>query len=122
MPWSCRSGETIIDHIDCSRLTMDNERNVYVTDFGKDEGKRYQMSTVYVTEGPGLYERSNNHRMTRSIKGITKAEVIASENGQRVEPNQLNRPDDLSFDRNSNQLCRRHRESSTVQRFDTEKN
>ena len=37
-----RSGETIIDNIDCYGLTMDDEGSLYVTDIGKHEVRRFR--------------------------------------------------------------------------------
>ncbi|CAF4712000.1 unnamed protein product, partial [Rotaria socialis] len=45
--WSRRSGttqgETLIDNIDCWGLAMDSQRNLYVSDYRKDEVRRYQL-------------------------------------------------------------------------------
>ncbi|CAF4714798.1 unnamed protein product, partial [Rotaria socialis] len=45
--WSRRSGTTqgeiVVDNIDCARLAMDEQRNLYVSDYEKHEVRRYQL-------------------------------------------------------------------------------
>ncbi|CAF3640728.1 unnamed protein product, partial [Rotaria socialis] len=45
--WSRRSGTTqgeiLIDNINCYELAMDEQRNLYVSDTGKHEVRRYQL-------------------------------------------------------------------------------
>ncbi|CAF5054380.1 unnamed protein product, partial [Rotaria socialis] len=45
--WSRRSGTTqgeiLIDNIACYGLAMDDQRNLYVSDWKKDEVRRYQL-------------------------------------------------------------------------------
>ncbi|CAF2254429.1 unnamed protein product, partial [Rotaria magnacalcarata] len=51
--WSRRSGATqgeiLIDNINCWGLAMDDQRNLYVSDYGKHEVRRYQLGEKIVT-------------------------------------------------------------------------
>ncbi len=61
--WSRRkeiSAETIIGNIGCSRLTMNNQRFLYVSDFLKHDVKRYHM--VELMNGWKKAERKNVER------------------------------------------------------------
>ena len=62
-----RSGETIIDNIACFGLAMDDEGSLYVTDFKKQEVRRYR-------------------------RGETTGIVVAGGNGEDAGLHQLNRP------------------------------
>ncbi|CAF3338312.1 unnamed protein product [Rotaria socialis] len=79
--WSRRSGTTqgeiLIDNIQCFGLTMDEQRYLYVSDWGKHEVRRYQL-------------------------GEKNGTLVAGGNGYGDEPNQLNRPTYLFVDRQQN--------------------
>ncbi|CAF3387911.1 unnamed protein product [Rotaria socialis] len=79
--WSRRSGTTqgeiLIDNIDCLRLAMDDQRNLYVSDVGKHEVRRYQL-------------------------GEKNGTLVAGGNGKGHELNQLNFPTYLFVDRQRN--------------------
>ncbi|CAF4282543.1 unnamed protein product, partial [Rotaria sp. Silwood2] len=53
------SGETIISNIDCVGLTMDENGSLYVTDFGKDEVRRYRRGESQGTVVAGGNGRGN---------------------------------------------------------------
>ncbi|CAF1255059.1 unnamed protein product, partial [Rotaria magnacalcarata] len=76
--WSRRSGttqgEVLIDNIQCYGLAMDEQRYLYVSDYGKHEVRRYQL-------------------------GEKNGTLVAGGNGQGDELNQLNRPTYLFVDR-----------------------
>ena len=42
-----KNGETIISNIDCHGLTMADNGLLYVTDYKKDEVRRYQVGQPY---------------------------------------------------------------------------
>ncbi|CAF2172094.1 unnamed protein product [Rotaria magnacalcarata] len=79
--WSRRSGTTqgeiLIYNINCHGLSMDEQRNLYVTDFGKHEVRRYQF-------------------------GENIGTLMAGGNGKGDGPNQLNGPTYLFVDRQQN--------------------
>ncbi|CAF2058991.1 unnamed protein product, partial [Rotaria magnacalcarata] len=79
--WSRRSGTTqgeiLIDHIACYGLAMDEERNLYVSDGGKQEVRRYKF-------------------------GENIGTLVAGGNGQGAGLNQLNYPTFLFVDRQQN--------------------
>ncbi|CAF1976664.1 unnamed protein product, partial [Rotaria magnacalcarata] len=76
--WSRRSGTTqgeiLIDNINCYGLAMDEQRYLYVADFGKHDVRRYQL-------------------------GENIGTLVAGGNGQGDELNQLNHPAYLFVDR-----------------------
>ncbi|CAF2137147.1 unnamed protein product, partial [Rotaria magnacalcarata] len=79
--WSRRSGTTqgeiLIDNIDCWGLTMDDQRNLYVSDYEKHEVRRYQL-------------------------GEKNGTLIAGGNGKGNGLNQLNVPTYLFVDGQQN--------------------
>lgn len=76
--WSRRSttkqGETLIDNITCSALTMDNQRNLYVSDIDENEVRQYRMDDM-------------------------KATLVAGGNGKGAGLGQLNSPSHIFIDR-----------------------
>ncbi|CAF3046852.1 unnamed protein product [Rotaria socialis] len=79
--WSRRSGttqgEVLIDNIQCYGVAMDEQRYLYVADYGKDEVRRYQL-------------------------GEKNGTLVAGGNGKGDELNQLNYPTYLFVDRQQN--------------------
>ncbi|CAF3395698.1 unnamed protein product [Rotaria socialis] len=104
--WSRRSGTTqgeiLIDNINCYELAMDEQRNLYVSDTGKHEVRRYQLDKKNYTlvaggngQGDGLNQLNwptylfvdrdhsvyvsdcNNHRVMKWNKGATEGIVVA---------------------------------------------
>ena len=75
--WSRRQdttqGEVIVNNIDCSRLAIDHQRYLYVSDVEKDEVRRYTI-------------------------GDKNGIVVAGGNGRGNQLNQLNRPTYLFID------------------------
>ncbi|CAM4975725.1 unnamed protein product [Rotaria socialis] len=109
--WCRRSdttqGEILIDTIDCWGLAMDEQRNLYVSDTGKDEVRRYQLGEKNCTlvaggngKGDGLNQLnvptylfvdrqqtvyvsdSNNNRVMKWVKGAKEGIVVAGGQGQ----------------------------------------
>ncbi|CAF2231683.1 unnamed protein product, partial [Rotaria magnacalcarata] len=76
--WSRRSGTTqgeiLIDNIDCWGLVMDEQRNLYVSEYEKNEVRRYKL-------------------------GEKNGTLVAGGNGQGAELNQFNEPTHLFVDR-----------------------
>ncbi|CAF1528785.1 unnamed protein product, partial [Rotaria sp. Silwood1] len=68
------SGETIISNIYCMGLTMDENESLYVTDYGKDEVRRYR-------------------------KGESQGTVVAGGNGYGNRLDQLSCPENVFVDR-----------------------
>ena len=78
--WSRRSdsvGEVIIFDIDCARLAMHQDGSLYVSDWKKNEIKRWK-------------------------KGKIEGTVVAGGNGEGIQLNQLNFPTNLFIDRDHN--------------------
>ncbi|CAF2241105.1 unnamed protein product [Rotaria magnacalcarata] len=79
--WSRRNGTTqgeiLIDNIDCLKLAMDEQRYLYVSDYEKNEVRRYQL-------------------------GDKNGTLVAGGNGKGNGLNQLNYPTYLFVDRHQN--------------------
>ncbi|CAF4727750.1 unnamed protein product, partial [Rotaria sp. Silwood2] len=101
------SGETIISNIDCVDLTMDENGSLYVTDFGKDEVRRYrrgesqgtvvsggngsgnrldQLSSphyVFVDRDHSVYvSEEGNNRVMKWVEGAKQGIVVAGGQGK----------------------------------------
>ncbi|CAF1417911.1 unnamed protein product, partial [Rotaria magnacalcarata] len=70
-------GETLIDNIDCFGIAMDEQRYLYVSDYRKDEVRRYQL-------------------------GEKNSTLVAGGNGEGPKPNQLKDPQYLFVDQQQN--------------------
>ncbi|CAF1621811.1 unnamed protein product, partial [Rotaria magnacalcarata] len=79
--WSRRSGTTqgeiLINNIECNGVAMDEQRYLYVSDYGKHEVRRYKF-------------------------GENIGTLVAGGNGQGVGLNQLNSPRYIFVDRQQN--------------------
>ena len=118
-----RSGETIIDNIDCFGLAMDDEGSLYVTDWMKDVVRCYrrgQMSGTVVAggngKGAGLHQLNSpfyvcvdgdhsvyvsdneNHRVMKWVKGAKEGIVVAGGRGQGKGLTQLSHPEGVRVD------------------------
>ncbi|CAF1280548.1 unnamed protein product, partial [Rotaria magnacalcarata] len=125
--WSRRSGTTqgeiLIDDIDCWGLAMDEQRNLYVSDTGKDEVRRYQFGEKNGTLVAGGNEKGDelnqlnfptylfvdrqqnvyvpdrdNHRVMKWNKGAKEGIVVAGEQGQGNALTQLYFPSGIFVD------------------------
>ncbi|CAF2047107.1 unnamed protein product, partial [Rotaria magnacalcarata] len=125
--WSRRSGTTqgeiLIDNIYCCGLAMDEQRNLYVSDVGKDEVRRYQLGENIGTlvaggngKGDGLNQLNwpgylfvdrdhsvyvsdyYNNRVMKWNKGAKEGIVIAGGQGQGNALTQLNYPQGIFVD------------------------
>ncbi|CAF1570925.1 unnamed protein product [Rotaria magnacalcarata] len=125
--WSRRSGTTqgeiLIDNIHCYGLAMDEQRNLYVSDDGKHEVRRYQLGKKNGTlvaggngEGDGLNQLNspgylfvdrdhsvyvsdwNNHRVMKCVEGAKEGIVVAGGQGGGSALTQLSYPSGLFID------------------------
>ncbi|CAF1516503.1 unnamed protein product [Rotaria sp. Silwood1] len=111
------SGETIISNIDCVGLTMDENGSLYVTDYGRDEVRRYrrgesqgtvvaggnrsgnrldQLSRptyVFVDRDHSVYVSDwDNHRVMKWMEGAKQGIVVAGGQGKGNGLTQLSSP------------------------------
>ena len=118
-----RSGETIIDNIDCWGLAMDDEGALYVTDIEKHEVRRYRQGETSGTvvaggngKGDGLHQLNQplyvcvdgdhavyvsdfgNHRVMKWVKGAKEGIVVAGGQGEGKELTQLSHPRGVRVD------------------------
>ncbi len=127
MRWSRRqgttSGEVLIDNIRCWGITMDDERNLYVTDTRKHEVRRFSVgdkvgtvvaggngegaalnqlndpSYVFVDREKTVYvSDKDNHRVVKWMKGATTGVVVAGGRGEGSDLSQLSNPVGLFVD------------------------
>ncbi|CAF4003914.1 unnamed protein product, partial [Rotaria magnacalcarata] len=125
--WSRRSGtkqgEILINNIDCHGLTMDEQRNLYVSDYGKHEVKRYQLGEkngILVAGGNGYGDGLNqlnrpayifvdrdhsvyvsdwsNNRVMKWVEGAKEGIVVAGGKGAGNALTQLSHPNKLFVD------------------------
>jgi sugar lactone lactonase YvrE len=125
--WSRPNGlskETLIDNIDCNRLTMDDQRFLYVSDWKKDEVRRYRVGEtegevvaggngkgdglnqlncptyVFVDQSQSVYvSDNNNHRVMKWVKGAEEGIIVAgSDRGKGSDSSQLSHPQGLVVD------------------------
>ncbi|CAF4712046.1 unnamed protein product, partial [Rotaria socialis] len=125
--WSRRSGTTqgeiLINNIQCVGVAMDDQRYVYVSDVGKHEVRRYQLSEKNGTlvaggngQGGGLSQLNwprylfvdrqqnvyvsdnNNHRVMKWNKGAKEGIVVAGGQGEGNALTQLSYPNGLFVD------------------------
>ncbi|CAF4505402.1 unnamed protein product [Rotaria sp. Silwood2] len=125
--WSRRSGitqgEILIDNIGCFGLAMDHQRNLYVSDFGKDEVRRYQIGDkngtlvaggygqgdglnqlnvptyVFVDQHQSVYVSDrDSHRVMKWNKGPKEGIIVAAGQGEGNALTQLSCPNGLFVD------------------------
>ncbi|CAF1475536.1 unnamed protein product [Rotaria magnacalcarata] len=125
--WSCRSGTTqgeiLIDNIDCFGLAMDDQRYLYVSDYQKQEVRRYQLGEkngTLVAGGNGVGDGLNqlnyptylfvdrdhsvyvseywNHRVMKWVEGAKEGIVVAGGQGRGSALTQLSSPQGLFVD------------------------
>ena len=118
-----RTGETIIDNIDCRGLAMDDKGSLYVTDYVKHEVKRYCRGATSGTvvaggngQGTGLHQLNNpfyvcvdeehtvyvsdndNHRVMKWKNGAKEGIVVAGGRGGGEDLTQLSYPRGVRVD------------------------
>ncbi|CAF4450716.1 unnamed protein product [Rotaria sp. Silwood2] len=117
------SGEIIIENIYCWGLTMDDQRFLYVSDWGTNEVRRYRMEEkmgTVVAGGNGLGDHLNqlkwpayifvdldhsvyvsdwnNHRVMKWMKDTKEGIVVAGGRGEGNALNQLSSPQGMLVD------------------------
>ncbi|CAF1395621.1 unnamed protein product [Rotaria sp. Silwood1] len=117
------SGETIISNIDCWGLTMDENGSLYVTDYGKNEVRRYRKGEsqgIVVAGGNGSGNRLDqlsfpqyvfvdrdhsvyvsdwgNHRVMKWMEGANQGIVVAGGQEQGNDLTQLSGPQGVVVD------------------------
>ena len=118
-----RSGETIINNIDCYGLSMDAEGSLYVSDVKNDEVRRYrrgETAGIVVAngngKGEGLHQLNfpthvcvdgehavyvsdmNNHRVMKWTKDAKEGIIVAGGRGQGKDLMQLYYPHGVMVD------------------------
>ncbi|CAF4603698.1 unnamed protein product, partial [Rotaria socialis] len=125
--WSRRSGttqgEVLIDNIQCRGLAMDDQRNLYVSVWNKDEVRRYKLGEKNYTlvaggngKGDGLnqlnvptyvvVDRDHsvyvsddwNHRVMKWVEGAKEGIVVAGGQGEGSALTQLSYPEGIFVD------------------------
>ncbi|CAF4477922.1 unnamed protein product [Rotaria magnacalcarata] len=125
--WSRRSGTTqgeiLIDSMQCFGLAIEEQRYLYVSDWKKDEVRRYQLSEkngtlvaggngkddglnqlnvstyLFVDRQQNVYvSDNNNHRVMKWNKGANEGIVVAGGQGQGNALTQLYHPNGLFVD------------------------
>jgi sugar lactone lactonase YvrE len=116
-------GEVLVGNIDCSRLAMDKQGCLFVSDYKKHEVRRFtrgdtkgivvaggngkgdqlnQLNTptyLFVDEEQSVYVSDwDNHRVMKWMKGAKEGIVVAGGNGQGKELTQLDRPNGVWID------------------------
>jgi len=117
------SGETIISNINCWGLTMDENGNLYATDVGKDEVRRYRRGEsegkvvaggngwgnrfeqlsfptyVFVDRNHSVYVSDyKNHRVMKWVEGAKQGVVVAGGQGEGNGLAQLSHPSGVVVD------------------------
>ena len=121
------NGQTIISDIKCACLTMDNNEELYLSDFEKGEVRCYRLGRtngtivaggngsgnqlsqldhptgIYVDQDYSVYVSDHyNHRVMKWMKGAKEGIVVAGGNGKGDNLRQLNSPNGLIVDDSGN--------------------
>ncbi|CAF0904747.1 unnamed protein product [Adineta steineri] len=124
--WSCqngRNGETIISNIDCCRLAIDKDGHLYVSDWKKNEVRRWKQGVkkgtkvaggngqgnhlnqlhyptyIFVDEDRSVYVSDyENHRVMKWMKGAKEGIVVAGGKGGGNSLTQLSCPQGVVVD------------------------
>ena len=116
-------GEVIVDNIDCSRLAIDHQRYLYVSDAVENEVRRYTIGDkngivvaggngrgsqwnqlnyptyLFVDEEQAVYvSDTGNHRVMKWNKGTNQGIVVAGGQGKGSALTQLSHPNGLFID------------------------
>ncbi|CAF1542959.1 unnamed protein product, partial [Adineta steineri] len=114
--WLNQNQQILIDNIDCYGLTMDKHGFLYVSDYKKNEVRRWKMGEynsegvvvaggngkgdqlnqfsyatfLFVDEGQTIYVSDwDNHRVMKWRKGAKEGRIVAGGNGKGENFNQL---------------------------------
>ncbi|CAF1167326.1 unnamed protein product [Adineta steineri] len=122
--WVNRNQQILIDNIDCSRLAMDKHGLLYVSDYKKNEVRRWKVgeynegivvaggngkgdqlnqlnfpACIFVDEEESVYvSDQNNHRVVKWRKDAKEGTVVAGGNGKGENLNQLSVPQGVIVD------------------------
>ncbi|CAF4238885.1 unnamed protein product, partial [Adineta steineri] len=123
--WMNQNQQIIIKNIDCSRLAMDMHGYLYVSDYKKNEVRRWKMgkynnegiivaggngkgdqfnqlnspSFIFVDQEQSVYVSDwNNDRVIKWRKDAKAGTVVAGGNGQGRDLNQLSKPEGVIVD------------------------
>ncbi|CAF1268651.1 unnamed protein product [Adineta steineri] len=122
--WLNQSQQILIDNIDCSRLAMDKHGFLYVSDYKKNEVRRWKMGEynegivaaggngegnqlnqfssptfIFVDEDQSVYvSDDNNHRVMKWKKDAKQGRIVAGGHGKGGYLNQLSSPAGIFVD------------------------
>ncbi|CAF1505927.1 unnamed protein product [Adineta steineri] len=123
--WLNQNQQILIDNIDCYGLAMDKHGFLYVSDFVKNEVRRWKMGEynsegivvaggngdgnelnqlnqptfIFVDDDQSVYvSDQNNHRVMKWRKGAKEGTVVAGGNGRGRNLNQLSSPAGMIVD------------------------
>ncbi|CAF1181239.1 unnamed protein product [Adineta steineri] len=123
--WMNQNQQILIDNIDCSRLTMDKNGFFYVSDWARNEVRRWKMeeynnegvvvaggngkgnqlnqlndpTSIFVDEDQSVYiSDHDNNRVMKWRKDAKEGTIVAGGNGQGRNLNQLHYPEGLFVD------------------------
>ncbi|CAF1225644.1 unnamed protein product [Adineta steineri] len=117
------NGQTIVPDIDCRDLTMDNNGSIYVSDWKKNQVRRWKQGEkrgaivaggneqgnqlnqlhlpthIFVDEDHSVYiSDTSNHRVMKWMKGANEGIVVAGGNGEGNSSRQLSYPHGVVVD------------------------
>ncbi|CAF1113938.1 unnamed protein product [Adineta steineri] len=123
--WMNQKQQILIDNIDCSRLAMDKYGFLYVSDYKKNEVRRWKMgeynnegivvsggngegnqlnqlncpTCIFVDEEQSIYVTERfNHRVMKWRKDAQEGRIVAGGNGKGRNLNQLSNPEGVIVD------------------------
>ncbi|CAF0950457.1 unnamed protein product [Adineta steineri] len=123
--WFNQNQQILIDDIDCSRLAIDKHGYLYVSDWEKNEVRRWKMGKynnegivvaggngkgnelnqlndpdfIFVDEDQSVYvSDENNNRVMKWRKGAKTGRIVAGGNGEGANLNQLSFPEGVIVD------------------------
>ncbi|CAF1468750.1 unnamed protein product [Adineta steineri] len=123
--WFNQNQQILIDDIDCYRLAMDKHGYLYVSDWEKNEVRRWKMGEygnegivvaggngkgnelnqlndpgfIFVDEDQSVYvSDQNNNRVMKWRKGAKTGRIVAGGNGEGANLNQLSSPEGVIVD------------------------
>ncbi|CAF0951255.1 unnamed protein product [Adineta steineri] len=116
--WLDQKQQVLIHNVDCFGLAMDKHGFLYVSDYKKNEVRRWKMGEyiegvvvaggngngnqlnqlnyptfIFVDEDQSVYvSDTNNHRVMKWRQGATEGRIVAGGNGKGINLNQLSSP------------------------------